>query len=809
MIGLIKKYYWLIVLITLLISMGQTLFMSPWQDDNALFFKLAHIEEPAGFLGSGIFGEKAYKYTAFFYYPIYLLFGHREFFYFAFGFLMYALSTYAVYKLVSTFLSREAGYLGGFLYAAGFVGSDSFIRLFNSVITSLSVMLVSAFIWCYWKFFKERKSWWYVLSVLIFFLAAEFARARTHYLIAVPVLFEVLFFWKSKTSKSILFSLMRIAPFLPIFYRYVIFEDYRSGGVINFVTSFLGGGYFQVFGFLSSLTNLVMPAWLTSFYFLFVLIVVYGLSVRRYTLPFIFLTIIWGVVSSRIFITPTLVVTQNQILMAFWGGELLLMALFAIFLIGKKHRPLYLFLLISILTSLIAYSFYSPLQVFEKINRYLSHSFFFLVIFFSLIFHLSRQFERKASLIITLLIIGWGISNLAGSFLYQRSIILTRTIPIRSFYAQFGNLMPRVEKGDVLYFDIADNARGNFANTFSVAQMPDSTAIAWRYSVDRYDFEMFSDTKEFVKALGAADTDKSRLHTFFYSQGVLTDSTSMFLSNMKEAGIVHEISIDPGETEFENLGVPSFIPNKVTITLQAFADLSLKDQKLSEYGEFKKLWKEVEVSVTSFWQDRVAANLNDGDNDSVWQPNRLSWLKGPQSVTFKVNKGVTFNRLAFINSNSDFTPTAFEIFSSDDNSNWKLIGSVQNDQRYVSGELRVFDFALQDAKYFKIVFEKTLNEDAPLISEIWLIPEKFGDLDIGTAEKFLEVNKLKLYWVNDKNSGWQTSSASSVELTFDGRARVYNLPLPAGGTTVSKLKFDINSPKRIRIYSLSLSPELP
>lgn len=66
LIKFISKYYLTIILLVLVISFGQTLLMIPWQDDNALFFKLAHIQERAGFLGSGIFGERAYKYTAFF-----------------------------------------------------------------------------------------------------------------------------------------------------------------------------------------------------------------------------------------------------------------------------------------------------------------------------------------------------------------------------------------------------------------------------------------------------------------------------------------------------------------------------------------------------------------------------------------------------------------------------------------------------------------------------------------------------------------------------------------------------------------------
>mgnify|MGYP001609329405 CR=1 FL=1 len=164
---IVKRYYWVIILLVLFVSYGQTLFMLPWQDDNALFFKLAHIKEPAGYLGKGIFGEGPYKYTAFFYYPIYLIFGFRPFFYFAFGLLLYTVSIYVVYKITVKMLDKNAGMLAGFLYAGGLIASDGYIRIFNSAITSLSVVLVLLFFYAYWKFYKEKMNLWYFLSCVV------------------------------------------------------------------------------------------------------------------------------------------------------------------------------------------------------------------------------------------------------------------------------------------------------------------------------------------------------------------------------------------------------------------------------------------------------------------------------------------------------------------------------------------------------------------------------------------------------------------------------------------------------------------
>src|SRR5437762_3518169 len=53
---IIKKYYFILLVVIVLISYGQILWMQPWQDDNALMFKLNHIEDAAGFLGKGLIG---------------------------------------------------------------------------------------------------------------------------------------------------------------------------------------------------------------------------------------------------------------------------------------------------------------------------------------------------------------------------------------------------------------------------------------------------------------------------------------------------------------------------------------------------------------------------------------------------------------------------------------------------------------------------------------------------------------------------------------------------------------------------------
>lgn len=892
MLNSIKKYYLLVIVFVLFISYGQTLAMLPWQDDNALFFKLAHIEEPAGFLGSGIFGERAYKYTAFFYYPIYLMVGYKEFFYFLMGFVLYGVSTVAIYKVASKILDKNSGMLAGFLYACGYIGSDSHIRLFNSVITSLSVILVCGFIYYYWSFYKERTIRWYLLSLSIFFLAAEFARARTHYLVAIPILFELFFFVSKKLSiKPLIQSILRVAPFLVIFYRYVILEDFRSKEGASFVISLIQGSYYKTIGFLSSFSNLILPDWLTrivapnqsalltntylsnsGFYFAAILITISLVCVyicikfkkiRIYAIVFFVFTLIWKLISSKIFLNPALVVTPEKILIAYIGGEIVFLSLLGFFLVDKKHKPVYLLLLSGVFVSLLSYSAYSPMQVYEKINRYLSHSFIFLTIFLALIYFSAKG---KARNIILVILVVWGLSNMSESFLYQRNILINRTTPVRVFYKDLYTYLPKINKGDVLYFDIADNAQGRFSDAFSVAQMPNTTAIAWRYGIDRYDFQMFENPEDLFSYLSNKDVKKESLHTFFYSKDGLFDTSEQFKSLLGEKKIkdlqVSEASSTLGSSETsegtwinkseieinDNVKIPSFIPLKLLVNILAkpinannltfpihygpenfptkfIADKSLVNLAF-QYSNFKNQFRQSSVVVSSDWQGRVGKNLIDGDTNSSWEADRLLWLKGNEYAIIKMNNVFNYDRLAFINSYSDNTPLEFDILSSNDFTNWSLIKTYKSDKRLGNSELSVIGFPQTDIKYIKIQFKKTLNGDSPAISEIWLVPTMFSNLDIKETELFLTnpfgkvasiasfesllrgssyVGKVELSWANDKKFGWQKDNAAQADVIFDGQVHSYKIPIMAGGTNINRVKFMVNNfPGEITITGIKV-----
>lgn len=450
----IPRSLFLIFLVLVLLSYGQILNMYVWQDDNALFFKLANIEGRAGYLGAGPFGDGAYKYTAFFYIPIYYLFGFNTLAYFTYTLIVYFISTIFVYKVFSKVINNLAGKVAGLLYACGFIASDGFIRIFNSFITSLSIILISCLLLFYWKFYQDilkggnRPVKWYILALLSYFALAEFAIARTHYLITVIVIFEALFLSFLKPPRSIIFSLLRLIPFVLIFYRYFILNsDQRAGQVGNLIASLGKGDFYNLYGFLSSVTNLAVPNYLIltiqklnqliilpinlQFSWL-VILGVYLLAVflmfRKLKLKYIFyLTLVlvssWLVISRKIFQVPILNLDQLQLTKTFIGGLLIFFSGLVIFLMDK-YKKLYIFLLLWVFLNIAAYCAYSPLVSYETVNRYFAHSLFALVGLFGLLFYTFNK-----SKVVAFLIIAWGIGNLFSAIYYQGNIIKSRSNP--------------------------------------------------------------------------------------------------------------------------------------------------------------------------------------------------------------------------------------------------------------------------------------------------------------------------------------------------------------------------------------------
>lgn len=835
----LKHNYWIVLLAIVAISYGQTLLMLPWQDDNAIFFKLAHIQEPAGFLGKGIFGEGAYKYTAFFYYPIYLLFKYKTVYYFLLGLLIYFLSALVIYKVASKIVGDKYGKLSSFLYTCGYIASDGFIRLYNSVITSLSVILTSSLLYFYWNYYKKKRILFYLLAVGSYFLTVEFARARTHYLIAPVILFEILFLASQKKIKYFYQSALRLLPFLFIFYKYFIQNgDRRSQEVLVFMKALIKGDFSVLYGYLSSLSNIFVPDWITRYQHFFILsliliVLVYFIfrrSKRGYLiLVNIPLTIIWYFISEEIYSTPLLNPNLHQLGLVYLGGVVFVLLITVSFYIRKEIKIYYFLFCFWILISLASYSAYSPTVIFDSINRYFAHSFFALALLLGILY---KNFEKEnfSKVALLVLIFLYGFGNLSIGLTYQNSLLKNRTAPVKQFYQKLLKDLSKIEKEDILYFDVADDARGYFADAFSVAQMPETTAIAWRYGIDRYDFSMTENYDDFVGEIQKNNIPREKIHTFFYSKDNGLVSTGDEFKKLSRGVSKTEMvrGKDLSEPYYFGKEYSCVVRPTITFTFSAYPAVGeeklLEDEKFpfavaEAYAKSKSdFYRTAKVLVSSNWRERLSSNLIDHDVDTVWQADRVTWDEEKTFLGFDLGKVLKVDRFVWVNAFANNTPTFYSVETSINGKDWTKVIETDGIFRIEGGKPVEIKFTAIFARFIRMVIKKTLNQDSAGISEAWVIPSGLEDYSVADLENYIQSPQIALLqrtspvsvlWESNSASGWQENNTAIFKLIADGVKRNYKITLPCKGTLLRGVKLGgFKFPMVLNFENISIDYEL-
>lgn len=841
-----------VLLAILLFSYGQILGMGVWQDDNGLFFKLAHIGENTGYLSAGPFGSGPYKYIATPYIPIYHFFGYNTVAYFLLTFGIYFCTTIVVYNVYKRILGKRGGRVAAILYAAGYIASDGFIRLFNSVVTSVSVVTISLFFLSYWNYLKKLKIRWYALSLSFYFLSVELARGRTHYLIGIVFLFEILYIAKKKISwKAFLNTFLRVIPFTFIFWKYfVLHADQRSAGVGNFIAGVLKGDFHLIYGFVSSVANVFVPDWTTSFlyrnfsasaiwvFFLTltgVIIFYIHRKNRKLAIGAGVLLLIWMLASRSIFNVLIISPSEYQIITAFLGGWILIVMTALPVIIEEKYRRMYILLLFWTVLNVAAYAAYNPLVVYESINRYLAHSFFAVTGLFAILYIGVKK--GRLGLFVKLLVFCWGIGNLFSAFTYQRNVLAERSYPAAKFYSDLKLLVPEVSKNDIFYFDVADDARGYFADAFSVASMPETTALAWRYGVDRYDIYRNTNIQELVNTISKNSLNAKNLHSFYYSKEGLLDTTSAMVQNLfTKTNATHPEYKESQEGSgiiFNFDDLKSVSPIRVNLSIQAnvnyssltfplgaenltlnnvYISTALRNESFSYEREKKNFYKNAKINVNNVWMDATDEKIDDNNVSTFWRAHRVEWGKGiPATIDIDLGKVEEIDSLVWINTYAANSPTQYSVETSVDNNNWKKVKTVDLVRRLNPADLQIEKFDKTNARFVRMEITKSLSSDSPAISEIWVVPAEFDDLNIIDAENFLKsplayvqnkedfINTIRLMnytgtvnvsWVDSTQSAWQKTSTSKIAIAYDGTTHQYSIDLPVRGSLLKALKID-------------------
>lgn len=846
-----KKTFFSLIFLALivLISFGQATSFTLWQDDNALIFKLQHPNEQVGVFGPGPLGLGAYRYIALPYLSLYRLFGLNTALFYSWAIFFYFLASISLYLLARKLTNNKLlALLSGSIFAAGYIGSDGILRLFNSIQTSYSIIFASFLFFFLYRYSQKKKVRNYLIAVAIFILATETGYVRTQYLIFPLVIFIFLFL------KSIWLNL----PFVLIYYwQFLKDPDPRSGLVYEFAKKILAGRLDYTNGFFGSLGNFFVPQPITSFLFSLTKRITLESTNQILLLKVLFLTLFIFLVNRIlsdqkkrlrvIFMVSGLAWfgLQWAFLEGFLGGLFILLLGAGVWVVLKQNKKIGLilvFLLSWIVFNILSYAVYLPFSSLETINRYLTHSLAGYALFFPLaffyvgrLFWKSKQLKRNTIIVIGLVV----ATNIGFSIDYQSRFIKEKSIPTKKFYQDLQKFLPEIEEGSLLYFDVAQNpvAQQQFKDFFSVASMPDTTAIAVRYRIDRYDFDMVENFDELLSLLDKKNITKDQIFSFYYDADGLVNTTIALRQRLEESS---QVLLDSKEREFihpsASLLTPAILEVVAKTQLADFSSIDLASTSCSCAYDEKKLlfhyllsrgsyYRTAKVKTLSSEKGYQPSSLIDNDLKTIWRGNRGWWLENKQEI-IEIDLGEAKNvgQFIWVNGYANSTPVVYGIEFSRDGQKWQELKRTKSPVVKENGAEVVEEFKPVVAQYWRMVIEDTFDHDAPAVSDTEVLDPAFDRVDRPQAVKLgqnpfrcitnYRVFQLAKDFVVRRGMGvefvWKTNKDredNSKTLLFkpDGLYHTYQALLPAGGTKLEYLKISsIDSPARISISQARL-----
>lgn len=832
----------IILAVIVLLSFGQSTYFSLWQDDNALIFKLQHLEEQAGVFGAGPLGLGAYRYIAVPYIPLHKIFGLNIPIFYAWAIFFYFLATISIYLLAKKITGNNfLSFFSGAIFAAGFIGSDGILRLFNSIQTSYSIVLTAGIFFYLFRLYKSNSSVDYFLSVCLFYLSLETAFIRTQYLV-VPVIFLILIFFVNwKKLGEIVRGLMLTLPFASVHMGFFLTSpDARSKAITSFINGLFSGHIEYTHGFFATLGNVVIPQPVTDILFSLAGYVSLDFGNRLLTLELIFLliflilsvfalkkikllifisgiSITWLLAQWIFFNDSDLLirhsVEDNSLMLwaNFTGGLFIIGSLTALQILFARNRQTFKFSLVffvCMLSNILVYSIYLPFSPLESINRYLVHSLAGYALFLPLICFC--LIGKKGFIILSTII----FLNIALSINYQSSFIKQKSIPTIQFYKNLKEFVPEIPKGSVLYFNVADNEISNqrFRDFFSVASMPNETAIAVRYGIDRYDFKMTNSFDEFISLLGEKPIGLAL--SFFYDLDGLKNTTDITRANLKDGG-----SINLADSDFSKREILTVTPIILEFSAKVLPKLFVNPSCGGPTSEERKLLLDYILAKDDFLRNALVKSssqekyqttsfLLDGDIDTLWRGHRGFWHENEQEeILLDLGKVKNIGQLIWVNGYANSTPINYKIEVSSEGIIWDLIVQVTDGSKKSNGLKVVENFEPKPVRFIRMIVEDTFDNDSPAIGEIEAVETVYTSIDkhnlnLLESQSYCAKDKDELSVLADfiKKRGvkvnivWETEQRGDNVVSFfansDGLYYKYNLLLPAGGIKIKNLRIE-------------------
>ncbi|EKD90391.1 MAG: hypothetical protein ACD_31C00005G0017 [uncultured bacterium] len=782
--------YFTILTFIIFITHWKLLSFDVWQDDNALLFKIQHPYEQVGVFGAGELGLGAYRYVAYPYILLSNIFGINLSIFYLAGLVIHIATAAAVFFLSKVFIKKdELAFLSALLFAISYIGAESLIRLFNSIQTSLSILFI-LLTFFYFYLYKSKKFILYLIcSLLFFFLSIEIGYVRMQYSLIPLLTFWLLYFLN---FKKIFVSLITIAPFLGIYiYEYVLNADSRTNLIGTFARQLAMGNFEYLYSFFATIGYLFIPdIFLANIYnfsstiadgnlirlyvveALIILIQLIALYLilwkknRKYFQATGFSVLAWAVLHKIFFVNLYIGNLQGyqgvNLLAGFIGGIVIIYLVSYIRCLSPLNdlKKFLIFFLMWVFSNVAVYSIYLPFVPLETTSRYLTHSGPPFVLALGLIFYSFGKFLKVSYKYIFLAVI---LINILLSFFYIQNFYVNKMLPIKHFYLQLKTYVPSIEKNSIIFFEVADDSksRQQFADFFSVGSMPDTTAIAVRYGLDRYDLQLTQSFNEFKKIV--MDKPSVKTYAFYYGDGQLRNKTQDFINfsqKRKIWNVNNEFYIDSDTKVYENgtdivnktikitclPNVPVF-PLELQFKAQArlweepdlkfplamvdelrarfvcknYFDSDQLEKSYKAKESMSKISEKIDIKTVSEEKGFEQVNLADNSTDSVWRGGRGHWIENHnEEILIKFDDPVSLSAIEWYNAYADTTPTKYQIEMSPDGINWVITSSMDSSAKKESGWVteHVGDVSISFIKFS--IFD-TYEHDSPAISEIRLI----------------------------------------------------------------------------------------
>lgn len=745
----LKLIPWILIILVSIIAYGLTLGMFIWQDDNAIFFKLQHLQVGAGNLGTGIYDKNsAYRFVIVPLVPVFYLFGVYPAAYFLMGIVWFIIAAFTVYLLTKLITNHKPTALtAALIFASGFIGAETMWRIFNASQTLITLILINLSLYFFLRSSKKSpKLLYYLISLILFTLVMEIGYVRAHGIFWAFLALEL--FLNFKLTKSIL----RLLPFFFMFGHWYLFGNSNNKHISLLLEKIFVDYKFDI---------LLVPL----------------KTLENAFIPNVFNFPLW------IFLIVLLVV-----------------------LIKFRDRVL-LWSLVFIAGNYVTYFFIYHDAVLNSTHRYLTISSSGAAIFTACL--LGKIKDKKLYKISAFFVIAL---HLILVNIIQWQFLEEKSTPAKKFYTTLKKEIGELSPKSALFFDIYEDRkiRERFQDFFNVGSMPDTTAIAIHFNLDRDDLYLPQSYRELLNLINEGKVDKNNIYTFFFDENGnpvnTTRSTKATLFN--EQGVFRPfipktVSSSPLLFSFN---VTSDFSDEIPIPDQK------QDTQLINYLDYLRsknnYYQTSEATASSDWKYQEIKYINDNNQYTSWMANRVNWhYHSNEDVIIDLGEIREVGAVKIVFGPSDKTATNYSYYCSADNVKWEEWKKVYFYPKS-HAEVKVDALPRKFCRYVKINLLDSVNNDAPVIADLEVINSEYSGLDLKKAEEiyknpFSFVNSkqeqevvknyfsengipAKICFITDKYPAFDERACNS--LTLDVGTNMYTTIFSPQGTTIKEIK---------------------